>query len=109
MKLTPDELWRESVKMLSQIHEIDMIECGCGEMFLRNRTDITPTEARKRYAKWARETAAGESSKPLSAEACWILGQKEESEERIPKMPDDVCTLLCVPIGSRFGDLFNAV
>jgi hypothetical protein len=43
-------------------------------------------------------------AEPLSPETCWAL----EGEDDVVN-PDDVCTLLGVPIGTEFGFLFESM
>jgi len=75
------------------------------EEVLRNpRENVTASAAREQYVSWARQTAEGHAQEPLSPETCWALGGEDDAV-----MPDDVCVLLGVEIGTEFGFLFEAI
>ena len=107
MKRTPDELWEATGKMMGQISGLERVEVGMWgfEEVLRNpRENVTAPAAREQYVSWARQTAEGHVAEPLSPETCWALGGEDDDV-----MPDDVCALLGVPIGTEFGFLFESM
>jgi len=93
--------------MLEQIHGLETVEVGMFgfEEVLRNpRENVTASAARELYVSWARQTAEGRAPEPLSPETCWALGGEDDET-----MPDDICILLGVPIGTDFGFLFESI
>jgi hypothetical protein len=102
---TSDELWAATGEMLKQIHGLETVDVGMFDAVLRNpQENVTAPSAREQYVSWARQTAEGHVAEPLSPETCWALGGEDDVV-----IPDDVCTLLGVPIGTEFGFLFESM
>jgi len=85
--MKPNELWEETGRMLERAQ----------------REKVTAAQARDCLGTWLQQKAAGGEPADLTVETVWALGD-DNSE-----LPEELCKLLGLELGSDYGDIFNAM